>query len=278
MDCLKIKDLEIYANHGVFKEEKTLGQKFLISADIFYSFTSAALGDRLEYSIDYGKLCKDITKRFKERSFDLIETSCLDIIKFIFDSYQEVKRVDLEVKKPWAPIGLPLNSASVKMTRRRRDFYIGLGTNMGDKEKNLKEAISLMEEKGIKIRKSSGLLGNKAWGKTDQADFLNQIVIASSYEEPEDLLKILNDIEEEMGRKRIEKWGPRIIDLDILFVDYEIIYTDKLIVPHPYIQYRDFILQQLYEIAPHFIHPVLNKSISVLYEEVKNKNSEIKYL
>lgn len=271
MDCIKIKNLEIFANHGVFKEEKSLGQKFLLSLSVYYSQSKAAKTDDLNYSINYGELCFEIIERYKKEKFDLIETSCLDIIKFIFEKYEIVEQVDLEVKKPWAPVHTGVDMISIKMSRKRRNFYIGIGTNIGDKEENIKEAIDLMKKNGINIVKESGLLKNKAWGKTDQDDFVNKIVVGSSYEDPDDLLRILNNIEDEMGRKRIEKWGPRIIDLDILFVDYEKIYTERLIVPHPYIQEREFILEQLVEIAPHFVHPVLNKSVRVLYDELREK-------
>lgn len=271
MDCIKIKNLEVFANHGVFKEEKSLGQKFILSLSVYFDQSRAAKTDDLNYSINYGQLCFEILERYKEKSFDLIESSCLDIIDFIFAKYKMVEKIDLEVKKPWAPVHTAVDMISIKMSRKRRNFYIGIGTNMGQKEENIAQAIELMKENGLDIVKESDLLKNKAWGKTDQDDFVNKIVVANSYEEPEELLTILNKIEDEMGRKRLVKWGPRIIDLDILFVDYEKIYTDRLIVPHPYIQDRSFILEQLVEIAPHFVHPILNKTVSALYEELKEK-------
>lgn len=269
MDCLTIKNLEVYANHGVFTEEKKLGQKFLITVNLFYNMKKAALYNDLEASVHYGILSQEITEKFKEKNYDLIETSAYKLIEFIFEKYKIVEKVDLEVKKPWAPIGLPLETVKIKISRKKRRYFISIGSNQGDKEKNISQSLERLDNSSCKILKLSKNYITKAWGKTDQEDFLNCAVEIESYEEPEDFLKILNNIEDEMGRVRKEKWGPRLIDLDILFVDDEVIYSESLVVPHPYIEEREFVLEPLAEIAPFFIHPVLNKSVKNLLSDLK---------
>ena len=130
----------------------------------------------------------------------------------------------------------------------------------------------MMEEEGLKVLEKASIIETKAWGKTDQGDFLNTVVKVSSFEDPLDLLHILQKIELDLGRVRHEKWGERTIDLDILFIDREIIFTDELVVPHPYIADREFVLESLNELIPNYFHPIINKKISKLYEEVKNEN------
>ncbi|MGI5949879.1 2-amino-4-hydroxy-6-hydroxymethyldihydropteridine diphosphokinase [Peptoniphilus sp.] len=270
MDKIKIKDLEIYANHGLFKEEKVLGQKFLVTVEAGLSFRDAAIYKNLDKSIDYGKLSHEIYEFFKEEE-DLLETLAYKLTKFIFDKYEIVESLDVEIKKPWAPINLPLDTASVRCIKKRRDYYIGIGTNMGDRLSYIDRAIKEMEEEGLKILDKAEIIETKAWGKTDQADFLNTVVKVRSFEDPIDLLHILQKIEIDLDRVRHEKWGPRTIDLDILLIDREIIYTDELIVPHPYLHEREFVLESLNELIPNYFHPILNRKISELYAEVQNE-------
>lgn len=260
MDKLVIKDLEIYANHGLFKEEKVLGQKFLVSIDIFYSMSEVAKNKNLEYSIDYGKLCHEIVELFKSENEDLIETCAYKIVEYVFTKYKICEKVVVSIKKPWAPINLPLNSAEVVIQRKKRRYFVGIGTNLGDREKNIKSAIDMIGEFSEIINVSTNI-ETKAWGVTDQPDFLNGVIEVKSFYEPEDFMKTLLGIEKNLGRVREKKWGPRTIDLDILFIDDMIIYSDILKVPHPYIEERDFVLRPLKEIAPFFVHPVLMKKI-----------------
>lgn len=270
MDSLIIKNLEIYANHGLYSEEKVLGQKFLISIRVDYNMKEVATEKNLRKSIDYGKLSHEIKELFENETEDLIETCGYKILEYIFKNYKIAREVEVSIKKPWAPINLPLDSAEIIIKRKMRNYFISIGTNMGDKEKNISDALNMIREKANIINESSRIT-TKAWGLTDQDDFLNMAIEVESYEEPEDFLKILQNIEDELGRVRKIKWGPRLIDLDILFVDDEVIYTKDLKVPHPYIEQRDFVLDPLNEIAPFFVHPVLNKSIMNIVSDRKKE-------
>lgn len=272
MDKIKIKDLEIYANHGLFQEEKTLGQKFLVTVCATLSFRDAAIYKDLDKSIDYGTLAHEIYDFFTKEKEDLLETLAYKLTKFIFDKYKIIEELDVEIKKPWAPINLPLDTASVRCIKKKRDYYIGVGTNMGDRESYIKRAFEEMEKAGLEILDSAKIIETKAWGKTDQADFLNTVVKIRSFEDPLDLLHILQKIEIDLDRVRHEKWGPRTIDLDILLIDREVIYTEELKVPHPYLHEREFVLESLNELAPNYFHPILNRKIADIYAEIKNEN------
>ena len=138
--------------------------------------------------------------------------------------------------------------------------YLLLGSNMGDSEQMLAVATSMIEKNIGKLEKSSSIYRTAAWGKEDQPDFLNQIIIVSSSLSSSTVLKELFGIEKEMGRVRTTKNAARVIDIDMLFFNDEIIQTETLTVPHPQIQNRKFVLVPLVEIAPNFQHPVLKKS------------------
>ncbi len=127
--------------------------------------------------------------------------------------------------------------------------YLGLGTNVGNLKQNLKQAINLIKSvEGVTLVKVSSLYLTKAWGKIDQNDFLNSALSIDVLLEPNVLLKAIQKIEIDMGRKRIEKWGPRIIDIDILlYADY-VVKQPQLNIPHPYLTQRSFVLAPLYEL------------------------------
>ena len=138
--------------------------------------------------------------------------------------------------------------------------YLLLGSNMGDIEQMLAVAISMIEKNIGKLVKSSSIYRTAAWGKEDQPDFLNQIIIVSSSLSSSTVLNEIFGIEKEMGRVRTTKNAARVIDIDMLFFNEEIIQTETLTVPHPQIQNRRFVLVPLAEISPDFQHPLLKKS------------------
>lgn len=119
MDAISIVDLEIFATHGVFAEENELGQKFLISATLYADLAPAGASDALEDSIDYGAVCHLIDKRVRSTQFKLIERVAQDVADAVLAAYPAVQRIAVEVKKPWAPIGLPVAYASVRIERSR---------------------------------------------------------------------------------------------------------------------------------------------------------------
>ena len=142
--------------------------------------------------------------------------------------------------------------------------YLLLGSNMGNSQKQLSKAILNIEKKIGKVKRRSGIYQTAAWGKTDQPDFLNQVVIAETILEPAETMQTILAIEKKMGRIRTQKNDPRIIDIDILFFDKQIINEKDLVVPHPAIQLRRFVLVPLNELSPNLVHPILKKSIHQL--------------
>ena len=147
------------------------------------------------------------------------------------------------------------------------NVYLLTGGNVGNRLSHLQQAITNIEEYCGEIIRKSSVYETAAWGKTDQASFLNQAILLQTDLDAEALMTNILFIEEKMGRQRAEKYGSRIIDIDILFFNDEIISTDSLHIPHPEIQRRRFVLEPMDELAPALIHPVLKKSIHQLLLE-----------
>lgn len=134
--------------------------------------------------------------------------------------------------------------------------YLSLGSNMGDRGYYLEEGCQrLMVHPGVKILKKSGTYETKPWGKTDQADFWNQVLEIETSLAPLELLDLCQEVEKSLGRERLVRWGPRTIDIDLLNYDNKVWEDHRLILPHPRMEEREFVLAPLREIAPQFILP-----------------------
>jgi len=149
--------------------------------------------------------------------------------------------------------------------------YIGIGSNLGYREDNCERAIKLLIANGIMVTKRSSMAETEPWGVKEQPNFINMAVEIKTGLTPEELLRLLKNIEVDVGRLPTSHWGPRIIDLDILLYDDVIMETPDLEIPHPGISEREFVLKPLAEIAPDKMHPVLKKSVKKLLEEVDSR-------
>lgn len=145
--------------------------------------------------------------------------------------------------------------------------YLLLGSNIGDKEQHLHTAASHIQREIGSILKSSSLYQTAAWGKEDQDDFMNQVLYCASPLEAMEVLQKALNIERQMGRQRIIKNEPRIIDIDILFFNNDIIQQETLIVPHPLIHARRFVLTPLQELSPDYVHPISEQTIAQMLKQ-----------
>ncbi|WP_353684822.1 2-amino-4-hydroxy-6-hydroxymethyldihydropteridine diphosphokinase [Thermodesulfovibrio sp. 3907-1M] len=146
--------------------------------------------------------------------------------------------------------------------------FLSIGSNIGEKEKNCFQAITMLEQSGLIIDKKSSIYITKPWGFKNQPDFANMAVEAFTELKPLELLQLLKKIESNMGRRPSIKYGPRIIDIDIIFYDDLILKSEELIIPHPLMHERYFVLKPLSEIAPDFVHPELKLSVKKLLEKL----------
>lgn len=149
--------------------------------------------------------------------------------------------------------------------------YIALGSNLGDKEKNLRRALLLLTQQGVEIVRVSSFLSTEPYGVTDQPQFLNAVACVRTSLAPLALLDVLLATELAMGRVRLRHWGERNIDLDLLLYEDVVLDTPRLRLPHPDMQNRDFVLLPLAEIAPELKHPTLQKTIYELKENLMNR-------
>jgi len=155
------------------------------------------------------------------------------------------------------------------------ELYAGFGGNIGDVVERFIKAIDFLEDFGIKALKKSNLYKSKPYGFKDQDDFINCVVLFETDLIPEIVLGLFKRAEHSLGRIERFKWGPREIDIDILFYDSLVYKKPELVIPHKDIQNRDFVLKPMLEIAPNFIHPVLGKTVEELYMELKNDSCEL---
>lgn len=273
MDHIRIRDLKIFARHGVYEAENTLGQMFLVNADISCSLRQAGCSDALEDSVSYGVVAREITEYMQTHTCKLLEAVAEQLAEELLLAHPLFESVTLEIKKPWAPVRLPLDYVSVEITRGWHTAYIALGSNLGDKEQYLRDGIDYLKQcRQIQVEEISSFITTEPYGGVEQDDFLNGVMRVRTLLSPLELLDRMQEAEAAANRVRLVHWGPRTLDLDLLFYDEEIIGSPRLIVPHPEIEKRSFVLEPLAEIAPWLRHPVSHKTMAQLLAKLQEQN------
>lgn len=275
MDEIRIRELEIYANHGVFAEETRLGQKFFVNAVLYTDTRAAGREDDLDRSTNYGTVCQVISEFLTQNTYQLLEAAAEHLAEKLLLTFPLIRALQLEIRKPSAPIPLPFGSVSVCITRGWRQAVIACGSNMGEKEDYIRFAAEkIAADEKCRLLDSAELLVTKPYGGVEQDDFVNGAFLVETLYEPEELLTFLNRLEAEAGRERIIHWGPRTLDLDIIFYEDEVIRTERLIVPHADMHNRSFVLKPLMQIAPQWIHPIYQKTAAELLAQLPDQDAD----
>ena len=270
MDEIRIENLKIYAYHGVYAEENERGQDFYVNAVLYTETRKAGSADALNLSTNYGEVCHFINDFLKIHTFKLIETMAEKTAEQVLLHFPLVKALDLEIRKPQAPIGLPFESVSVKIHRGWHKVYVALGSNMGDKQAYIEGAVQKMKKNEcIKNVKVSGLYQTAPYGEVqEQDDFLNGVAELETLYTPQELLDYLHVLEQEAERVRELHWGPRTLDLDIIFYDRIVLDTEVLTIPHADMHNREFVLKPLCDLTKKYRHPLLGKTVEELLKSL----------
>ena len=275
MDKITIKNLEVFCNHGVYKEENILGQKFLVSAELSLSTRKAGLSDALEDSVSYGDVSRLITAEMKKQNDKLLERAAERIAGQILKEFPLIDSVRIEVKKPWAPVMMHLDYASVSIERGWHRVYVGVGSNMGERQAWIDMAAEALRSDGNNRNfRSAQVIETEPYGYLEQDKFLNTVFTFETLYEPEELLLRMQEIEKEAHRERKIHWGPRTLDLDLLLYDNRITESPVLTIPHPEMTKRLFVLIPLCELNPHGVHPLYLKRFAEYKEALEQQENK----
>lgn len=273
MDHIKIVQLEVFAFHGCKEQEKRDGQKFYIDADLYTDIRTPGISDDLNDTMNYATVCQFIDKFMKENRFNLIEAAAEQTVRALLQEFPKVRGVDFTIYKPNAPIGLPFGNVAVSISRKWSKVILAVGSNMGDREAYLNGAAdSLYDDENCRVNVISNYIETEPYGPVEQDKFLNGCIELETLYSPQELLKKINQIEAEAGRTREVHWGPRTLDIDIIFYENEIVDQPDLKIPHIEMHKRLFVLEPLKQIAPYWVHPVFHKTVVQLLEELKLEN------
>ncbi len=245
-----MKEMSFFSRIGVLDFEKAKGQNFLVDLTLDYGYIQAADTDDLKQTTNYADVYSLLENYFAECKVDLLEYACNEIIDLLFSFDEKIVRVDILLKKPQAPINGKFAYMAVRQKRKRHNLvYLSLGSNLGDSVRLLDRAVEMLTAiPEVSHLRTSKYIQTMPWGKIDQPNFVNAAVELIYQGSPFKLLRQCQEIEIKLGRKRLVKWGPRLIDIDIIFFDDLEINTEELKIPHPYFRERDFVMDPILEL------------------------------
>ncbi|MCO7176951.1 2-amino-4-hydroxy-6-hydroxymethyldihydropteridine diphosphokinase [Sporolactobacillus kofuensis] len=271
-DTIRLNRMQFYGYHGALPEEQRIGQRFDVDLALICDLYQAGITDQLDQTVNYADVYTQVKEIVEGPAWALIETVAEKIAEKILSQFDAVQGCRVKVIKPNPPIAGHYESVSVEIERQRTIAYLGLGSNIDDREGFLERALdALQADPKIHVERCSSIYETDPYGPVDQNDFLNMIVQIQTLLPPMALLRTLHDIEADLDRTREVHWGPRTIDLDLLTFDQMITRTEKLSLPHPEIARRAFVLKPFAEIAPHLVVPGINRSVMDMWQNLSGE-------
>ena len=251
-DRIFVENIQLYAHHGVYAEELKLGQKFEISLSCKLDPAPYTHDDHLRQTVSYARLTEIVVEASNAGPFKLVETLGETIALNILSAFPTIAEVSVTIVKPGAAVGAVIAGAGAEITRQRQEnFAIALGSNLGEKAQNLRAALAMLgNTAGIKLEAVSSFYKTPPWGNTSQDWFVNAVITGITSLSPQQLFLRAKQIEFALGRLPAPHWGPRLIDLDVLFYGTREVKTERLTLPHPRMLERAFVLVPLAEILP----------------------------
>ncbi len=274
MEQIFIEKLKVFGYHGVYEQEKTKGQVFLVDCLMDTCFDAAVATDALANTVDYGNVCLFIRKYFEENAYDLLEKAADGLLTELLYAFPAIQKVRLRISKPDAPIPMEFDTVGVQAEREWTRVAISIGSNIEPKEQYLTEGMeALIANAAFRNMVVSDYIETDPYGYVKQDTFLNGAAVFETILSPRELLTTLHEIENNANRTREIHWGPRTLDLDILLYGNHIMNTKELTIPHIDMCNRAFVLEPLASIAPGMVHPVCHKTIYDLNTILKQKNT-----
>lgn len=264
-----IRDYEVTACHGVNPEEKTEAQRFVVSARLDLDVSAAATSDDIDKTVSYAAVCKLIKAFLSGKSKNLLECLSLGLAREIMLAFPAFSCVEVTVDKPDAPMKGKFRSVAVRTEVKRSVAYLSLGSSMGDRNAYIDKALDLLRAERLVLSvRESARHTTAPYGGVAKNEFLNSAAEVVTLLSADELLALIHRIESECGRVRDVHWADRTLDIDIIFFDDEVRGKGNLILPHPEVAKRKFVLAPLAEIAPYAVHPLSGKRVSEMLEEL----------
>lgn len=269
-DKIIMQDMKFYGYHGVLDFETRDGQDFIVSVELSLDLGRAGQSDDLTETINYAEVYELVKGHVEGKPYQLIESLAENIARGILNFDGRIVGVKVRLEKPQAPIEGDFAYMAVEIIRHRWvRAYLSLGSNLGNRAGNLQAGIVDMERKGlVKVLRQAKVYETKPVGILDQGDFLNTIVEIETNLSARDLLVLINSVEASLGRVRSQRWGPRILDIDIIFYGDELISDIDLFIPHVLMGQRAFVLKPLMDLVPDMEHPILGLTVRELYQRL----------
>ncbi len=245
---IELQGIEGFGHHGCLPEERRDGQTFI--ADVKMGLSDCCDSDDLAETVNYVEVAKQVVDHISGEPVNLIETLAGRIGNDLV-ALPRVEYADVKIHKPQAPMGVTLAGVSVTRTIYRPHVVLALGSNQGGRLANLEQAQRRIAEiPGFEVHQLSDVYETEPWGGVEQPRFFNAVLMGDYYRTPQELLAETRAIEDEMGRDRSVRWGPRTIDIDIVAIGEMTLQTDELTLPHPRAAERSFVLIPWAQVDP----------------------------
>lgn len=273
---ISLEGLTFQARHGVFKEEQRDGQKFLVDVTLSVMVDDAIRDDDHEKTVCYAEVTDCIADIMMTRPYRLIETVADRMARALLSRFKKINEVTLRVSKPDAPMAATFENVAVTVTHHRmRSVGFSLGSNQGARAEILHDAMTRLGlEDGVQVTAISPLYETQPWGKTDQPAFVNLCVVGRTRLMPHALLRLCKETERQLGRMPGGRWGPRPIDIDLLFVEDFHVQDHLLTLPHVHLSKRAFVLVPLADIAADV--EIFGKTVYQLLQELPREAGDVR--